>query len=66
MVALAHDVFNMGTKESWNYNDRELRLFYSLAELDELLIRYGFKSNGQQLYQEGDPTLNALMHYKKV
>jgi len=66
MVALAHDVFNMGTKESWDYNNRELRLFYSLAELDEILVKFGFKSDGQQLYQEGDPTLNALMHYKKV
>ncbi|PCJ91626.1 MAG: dehydrogenase [Porticoccaceae bacterium] len=66
MVALAHDVFNMGTKESWDYNNRELRLFYSLTELDEILVKFGFKSDGQQLYQEGDPTLNALMHYKKV
>ena len=66
MIALAHDVFNMGTNESWDYNNRELRLFYSLAELDEMLVKFGFKSDGQQLYQKGDPTLNALMHYKKV
>jgi len=66
MVALAHDVFNMGTKESWDYNNRELRLFYSLRELDEILVKFGFKTDGKQLYQEGDPTLNALMHYKKV
>lgn len=66
MVALAHDVFNMGTNENWEYNARELRNFYSLETLDKMLIAYGFQSSGEALYQEGDPTLNALMHYKKV
>lgn len=66
MVALAHDVFNMGTNESWNYNARELRNFYSLDILDKMLTHYGFQSSGERLYQEGDPTLNALMHYKKA
>jgi len=66
MVALAHDVFNMGTQETWEYNKAELRHFYSLVELDEILNKYGFKSNGQQLYQQGDPTKNALMRYQKA
>ena len=66
MVALAHDVFNMGTNENWNYNAQELRNFYSLETLDKMLVAYGFESSGEKLYQEGDPTLNALMHYKKV
>lgn len=66
MVALAHDVFNMGTQQSWNYNADELREFYSLATLDDLLRKYGFQSDRIQLYQEGDPTLNALMLYKKA
>ena len=66
MVALAHDVFNMGTNETWNYNSQELRNFYSLETLDKMLQNYGFRSRGEQIYQEGDPTLNALMHYKKV
>ena len=66
MVALAHDVFNLGTNESWNYNDNELRLFYSLETLDEMMKNFGFKSDGTRLYQEGDPTLNALMRYTKV
>lgn len=66
MVALAHDVFNMGTDESWNYNAQELRNFYSLEMLDKMLVEYGFQSSGEALYQQGDPTLNALMHYKKV
>lgn len=66
MVALAHDVFNMGTNETWEYNEEELRNFYSLVELDEMLNKFGFKSDGRQLYQEGDPTKNALMIYKKA
>lgn len=66
MVALAHDVFNMGTDQDWTYNDRELRHFYSLEFLDEMLKSHGFKSDGRKLYQTGDPTLNALMLYKKV
>lgn len=66
MVGLAHDVFNLGTRESWQYNDNELRNFYSLAELDLLLNKMGFKSDGRKLFQQGDPTLNALMLYQKT
>ncbi|MBN1240807.1 MAG: class I SAM-dependent methyltransferase [Gammaproteobacteria bacterium] len=66
MVALAHDVFNMGTNETWDYNARERRHFYSLAELDAMLTRAGFESDGRRLFQDGDPTLNALMRYDKV
>jgi hypothetical protein len=66
MVALAHDVFNMGTKESWEYNNAELRHFYSLDMLNEMLIKFGFIGDGRRLYQDGDPTLNALMIYKKT
>lgn len=66
MVALAHDVFNMGTDQPWSYNDAELRHFYSLIELEKMLLKYGFKSDGRKLYQTGDPTLNALMIYTKA
>lgn len=66
MVALAHDVFNMGTRESWGYNDDELRNFYDLGFLHRLLISAGFAGGETKLYQSGDPTLNALMVYRKV
>lgn len=66
MVSLAHDVFNMGTNETWAYNNNEFRAFYSLAELDTLLVKAGFKSNGKKLFQKGDPTRNALMVYQKA
>lgn len=65
-VALAHDVFNMGTNESWQYNQQELRLFYSLAELNKMMTSFGFKTDGRQLFQLGDPTKNALMAYTKA
>jgi len=66
MVALAHDVFNLGTYESWQYNERELRQFYSIEALDERMLRNGFRAVGRKLYQAGDPTHNALMAFQKV
>ena len=66
MVALAHDVFNMGTQETWQYNERELRNFYSLATLDDMLASAGFKAEGRRLLQDGDPTLNTLMRYVRA
>ncbi len=66
MVALAHDVFNMGTNETWKYNSDELRNFYSLKTLNKIMIENGFKSDGRKLYQKGDPTLNALMVFRKA
>lgn len=66
MVALAHDVFNMGTQETWKYNAAERRNFYSLAKLDSMLTSAGFKAGGRRLLQAGDPTLNTLMRYTRA
>ncbi|MDF1690863.1 MAG: class I SAM-dependent methyltransferase [Zhongshania sp.] len=66
VVGLAHDVFNMGTEESWEYNAKELRHFYSLSFLDTWLSNSGFVGDGRRLYQAGDPTHNALMVYRKA
>jgi SAM-dependent methyltransferase len=66
MVALAHDVFNMGTNETWEYNERERRHFYPLDTLHGLLTSAGFRTDGRRLLQDGDPTLNTLMLYTKV
>jgi hypothetical protein len=65
VVALAHDVFNMGTRESWEYNAAELRNFYSLDTLHSMLTDFGFEGGERRLYQTGDPTHNALMLYTK-
>lgn len=66
MVALAHDVFNMGTKESWSYNSTEVRNFYSLDFICNFVENIGFKFDKRTLFQEGDPTKNALMLFTKI
>jgi SAM-dependent methyltransferase len=66
MVALAHDVFNMGTKESWSYNSTEVRNFYSLDFICNFVEQIGFKFDKRTLFQEGDPTKNALMMFTKL
>jgi hypothetical protein len=66
MVALAHDVFNMGTYEAWDYNERERRHFYPLETLHGLLTSSGFRAEGRRLLQPGDPTLNTLMLFTKA
>ena len=65
VVALAHDVFNLGTRESWDYNRAELRNFYGLDTLHAMLTRFGFSGGERRLYQSGDPTRNALMLYRR-
>lgn len=66
LVALAHDVFNMGTYESWEYNQAEERHFYSLNFIIEFVQKIGFRFEEQTLFQEGDPTKNALMLFTKI
>lgn len=66
LVALAHDVFNMGTNESWDYNHNETRNFYSLAFICEFVEKTGFTFDKRTLFQKGDPTKNALMLFTKI
>jgi SAM-dependent methyltransferase len=66
LVALAHDVFNMGTNESWEYNSSETRNFYSLAFICGFVEKIGFRFEKRTLFQEGDPTKNALMLFTKI
>jgi len=66
MAALAHDTFNAGTDESWRFNENELRNFYSLAYIIDLLEKLGLKYDGQVYFQQGDPTLNGLMSFTRV
>lgn len=66
MVALAHDVFNMGLGTPWRVNQAELRHFTSITQLVGYLEARGFKSDGRKLLQQGDPTRNALMVFTRV
>ena len=66
LVALAHDVFNLGTNETWEYNNKEIRNFYSLDFIRGFVEKIGFKYERRSLFQKGDPTKNALMLFTKV
>lgn len=66
MVALAHDVFNMGLRQTWDHNQREVRHFISLKDLTADLRQFGFRPEGKVIYQRGDPTLNAMMRFVAV
>ena len=66
MVALAHDVFNIGVWLSWEDNAAELRHFRSKEEWTEILGKLGFERDDLMLAQSHDPTDNILMSFKKV
>ncbi len=66
MAALAHDTFNAGIEESWQFNDNELRNFYSLRFIIDYLENLGLKHGGQLYFQRGDPTRNGLTAFTKA
>ncbi len=66
MAALAHDTFNAGTEESWQFNAAELRNFYSIRFIIDLVEDIGFRNNNRLLFQPGDPTRNALTAFRKI
>ena len=68
MVALAHDVFNLGLGVPWEANQQEIRNFTSISEMVNYLDRFGLKpvAGRSPLLQDGDPTHNALMDFIKV
>jgi len=66
LVALAHDVFNMGLGAPWPANQSELRHFTSLAQLTAYLETRGFRRDPRVLYQEGDPTRNGLIAFARL
>jgi len=66
IVSLAHDVFNAGTGESWATNERERRNFYPLQVMIDLFASQGFVPGSERLLQDGDPTRNTLLCFRKV
>ncbi|MBC7545515.1 MAG: class I SAM-dependent methyltransferase [Candidatus Sericytochromatia bacterium] len=66
MVALAHDVFNLGLGTAWAVNQAEIRNWTSLAQLTAYVETCGFKRTPKTLYQPGDPTKNALIEFIRV
>lgn len=66
LVALAHDVFDVGLDISWKLNHEQIRNFWSLAQMESYLRDRGFKREGPALLQKGDPTLNTLVGFVKA
>lgn len=68
MVALAHDVFNVGTEQPWSVNAAEVRGFRAVSAWVALLGAHGFRQEGPEggLRQGGDPTDNALLLFRRV
>lgn len=64
-VALAHTVFNAGLGESWEANQAEPRYFNSVAYWIENIQTCGMRHTGEQLLQDGDPSLNTLLAFVK-
>jgi FAD/FMN-containing dehydrogenase/SAM-dependent methyltransferase len=65
-VSLAHCVFNAGLGESWSTNAAELRLFDSVEEWIRRIEAAGFKHTGDRIVQDGDPSDNVLMAFRRV
>jgi FAD/FMN-containing dehydrogenase/uncharacterized membrane protein YhaH (DUF805 family)/SAM-dependent methyltransferase len=63
--SLIHSVFNIGTQETWQTNQAELRHFRSVAAWCELLKKHGLISDGHGLLQAHDPSDNTLMIFTK-
>jgi FAD/FMN-containing dehydrogenase/SAM-dependent methyltransferase len=65
-VSLAHCVFNAGLGESWATNAAELRHFASVDEWIHRIEAAGFKHTGERIVQQGDPSDNVLMAFRRV
>jgi hypothetical protein len=68
MVALAHDVFNMGLGIAWHENQSEIRNFTSLDGIVQALDAQGLRRTRTSApqFQPGDPTRNALIEFVKA
>jgi FAD/FMN-containing dehydrogenase/SAM-dependent methyltransferase len=65
-VSLAHCVFNAGLGESWATNAAELRLFDSVDTWIRRIEAAGFVHTGERIVQEGDPSQNVLMAFRRL
>jgi len=65
-VSLAHCVFNAGLGESWATNESELRFFDSVDEWIRRIEAAGFEHTGERLVQDGDPSDNVLMAFRRI
>ncbi|NCF20286.1 MAG: FAD-binding protein [Haliea sp.] len=65
-VSVIHSVFNAGTEETWEFNNREERHFNTLGFWVEAIERHGFIDMGNRICQDRDPTANTLLVFRRV
>jgi SAM-dependent methyltransferase len=66
MVGLAHDVFNAGVGIPWDRNEGQIRNFRSIRDLTSYLDARGFRRQQTVRFQDGDPTRNGLMAFRRT
>jgi FAD/FMN-containing dehydrogenase len=66
MASLAHAVFNAGLGTAWETNAAELRHFRPVEEWVRILAKHGLEAVGPRLLQANDPTLNALLLFRRA
>jgi len=59
-ASLVHTVFNLGLKETWEFNQDEFRNFKSIEAWCTYLEGKGFTDTKHRILQENDPSLNTL------
>ncbi len=60
-VSLVHTVFNLGLNVPWETNQKEFRSFKSIDEWCAVVCELGFTDAGKRLFQDKDPSDNALV-----
>lgn len=64
-VSLVHTVFNLGLKVEWEIEAQDTKLFRSAEDWAAYICGHGFTDSGKRLLQDGDPSLNTLMAFRK-
>ncbi|PWU19960.1 MAG: FAD-binding oxidoreductase [Verrucomicrobia bacterium] len=64
-VSLVHTVFNLGLNVPWEKNQSEFRSFKSIDDWSRLVCEIGFSDSGKRLFQDKDPSDNALVRLVK-
>jgi ubiquinone/menaquinone biosynthesis C-methylase UbiE len=64
-VSLVHTVFNLGLNVPWEKNQSEFRSFKSMEGWATEVCKAGFTDSGKRLFQDKDPSDNALARFVK-
>jgi len=66
LVKLSHDIRNMSNGLPWEDNIAEHRSFYAISGLILYMKEHGFALHHEPMYQQGDPTRNGLVAFRKL